>query len=311
MKAVLGIAAYRSPSSVLDLVATATSAQGRQIFDRIQIVDSHGDGSIQQFVARQGLAQRVEYYNAEVNLGAAGNLDKRLSWAADSGAQLLFAINADGHLDLSVAEGLLDYATRTSCGAAYPARRLADNCYEYTGTLPFPWRSVRRSEDELPEAESVPVYWSSSNAAVYSLHPVRQGIRPPTGLWHGWEDLAFGLLLRQAGYEQRLLPALRIESRYDVRALTHSSVAPDPYRHISDKQPWLAYYSSRNLLLIATRVLRRPAYVVAALSRISVEALMTLLFRNRKLDRLRYLFKGVADGVRGRQGMVVEPRLDD
>ena len=310
MKTVLGIAAYGSPPSVLDLVAKATSTEAEGLFDLVLIVDSHGDGSVQKYIESAGLAPGVKYYDSEENLGAAGNLAKRLRWAAEAGGDLLFAINADGHFDSAAVEKLLDYARESDCGAVYPARRLADDCFEFTGTLRFPWRSVRRSENELPDEEPVRVFWSSSNGAVYSLKPTVEGILPPVGLWHGWEDLAYGLLLERAGYRQGLLTSVRVESRYEVRSVGGEARVTGPYGYVSDKPAWLAYYTSRNLLLIATRVVPRPVNVVAATARILIEILVTLMHRNRKSERLRYLIRGILDGLRGRQGMVVRPHRD-
>ena len=307
MTTVLGISSYGSAPSVLEIVAEATSPQGTQLFDLILIVDSHGDGTIQRHIEREELGPRVRYHNSNENLGAAGNLDKRLRWATEAGGDLLFAINSDGHLDLATVEKLLDYASRHDCGAVYPARRLADNCYEFTGILSFPWRSVRRAKKDLPVAEAIPVFWSSSNGALYSLQPAANGTLPPAGLWHGWEDLAYGLLLAKAGHHQFMVPSARVESRYEMTKMRGLGAASGPYSYVSDKPTWIAYYTSRNLLLIATRVVPGPERVIAALTRISIEILVTLVTRDQKLERLGYLARGVFDGIRGRQGMVVQP----
>ena len=306
MKVILGIATFQDNDSVVRLCSLASQAGAREVFSQIQIVDSLGHGLAEILEAKFD-QEYVRYFNHSENLGAAGNLEKRLQLATEAGGDFLFALNADGHLDLDAVVELLEYARESRCGAVYPIRKLADNCYEITGTLRFPWRPRRLEQEALSEVEAMRCFWSSSNGALYGLEPATEGILPPIGLWHGFEDLAYGLLLDRAGYRQVILPSVQIESRYEVMDVGKPMVAADRYGYVSDKPSWLAYYTSRNLLLIATRIAPGPLHLLGALIRISLEVAVTLRFRERKLERLRHLARGLLDGVLGRQGRVLDP----
>ncbi|MFH0899315.1 MAG: hypothetical protein V2A73_01670 [Pseudomonadota bacterium] len=324
MKVALGISSFRNDAEVVGKLQTACSPEGRSLFERIIVVDSCGTGAVGREIERLGLGQdrqesRITYHNHDTNLGAARNLALRMKLAAETGADYLFAINHDGDLDLAAVEKLIDYARRSqdSCpccshseiqcrhdgqvAVVYPLRRLSNGSYSLSGLspLPMPMMRVRRP----PRVEAITVYWSSSNGALYWLEPFRRGIKPYEGLWHGWEDFAYGLALAQAGYRQVLLPAVRIDGRYEYR---HQSSMGNVWM-ISDKPPWLTYYLARNLVLALRRFRPFPLATVAGIGRILLEGGAILWLRQSKGERLRYAAMGLLHGLLGQEGPTVMP----
>ena len=304
MKLVLSIASIGSDPRVIELCRRVTeSAHGRRLFDLVHVVDSQGNGTIEQWIDDRDLGHYVAYHGSRRNLGSAGNLARRLEIGADLGADYLFAINHDGDLRFDVVETLLTRAGETPCAALYPLSELAPGVYDLTGLQPFPTRPVRRRGDQLPDQGLVEVSWSCSNGALYSLAPVRAGLRPPTGLWHGQEDLAWGLMLGRAGHRQFVDLSARIEMRYEMRPVSVLGRS----RLVSDKEAWLSYYFARNLLLVALWYVPRPSFVLRAIVRLGVEIAATLAVRPAKARRLRLLAQGVLDGLMRRTGLVVPP----
>jgi GT2 family glycosyltransferase len=262
------------------------------------VVDSLGTGAIANLVASEGWSH-VSYHSADVNLGSAGNLAKRLELAAETGCKYVYALNHDGHLDAAVLRELIRAADELPrAGAAYPHRYLEQaGRFDSAGRhSPIPLPAFRRSAEA--SSEPYPVFWSSSNGALYALEPVRRGLLPWADLWMGWEDLGYGWLLHTHGYAQIVVPRAAWRDDYEYR--THRLLGRTV--RITDKAPWYAYYQGRNLLLIARR-LRRPARDYAALTaNLLLEVGVTALFRDQKALRYRLFASGIADALRSRAG---------
>lgn len=302
-RVVLGLATFRQDDAVLRLARQASSPAGRELFCSVVIVDSLGSGELPGACERLGLAPFVRYVDFPRNLGAAGNLHHRLLLAAGLDGDYLFALNHDGELDLEVVSRLVARAEREGLGAAYPLRRVAPGLFDLTGVNAFPLRPRRLERERIPEIGTLPAHWSSSNGALYSLAPTRSGVRPPVGVWMGFEDYGWGLALERAGYRQAFCLDAELDSGYDYREVQ----MPGGTRQLSDKPPWLAYYLSRNLLLLTTRYFPSARLAFLAVLRILREVLTSLILRPQPLERLRLIGRGVVDGLRGRQGLVVPP----
>lgn len=303
MSLLLAISSYRNDDEVEALCLAAASEAGRALFSRVLVVDSQGSGRLPRFLVERRLEEYVDYHSFPENLGAAGNLWQRLRLGADSGCEYLFAINHDGELDLEAVKALRDRATAQGLAAAYPLREIEPDLFDITGSRPFPTRSIRRRGATLPPEEAVPAFWSSSNGSLYSLEPARLGVLPDRRLWHGWEDLQYGLALAAAGYRQEIVLGARLASSYDFQRRSLAG------RHlvVSDKDAWLSYYFARNLLLIATRSTPSGARFAGAVARILGEMTATIALRDDRLSRLGMILRGTIDGLVGRGGRRVEP----
>lgn len=293
----LAISSFRNDEAVTRLLRDATRDDAYP-FAEILVVDSRGTGEIPRLIESQGW-KNVTYHSADVNLGSAGNLAKRLELAAELDCKYVYALNHDGYLDSAVIAELVKAAEALpKVGAAYPLRYLAQKHEADTsgrrGRIPMP--NLGRSS--VVDEEPYPVFWSSSNATLYALEPVRKGLLPWADLWMGWEDLGYGWLLRNSGYEQVVVPTAVWRDDYEYR----------PHRvlgrtlHLTQKPPWYAYYQARNLLLIARRLHSPPTEYAVLTLRLLMEVGATALFRNDKLTRYRLLAAGVLDGLRARAG---------
>ena len=302
-RVVCGLATFRQDRAVLELATVASSPAGRELFSGVVIVDSLGSGELPAELERHGLTPFVRYYDFPRNLGAAGNLHFRLLLAAGLRADYLFTLNHDGHLDLAVVAALARFARERGLAAAYPLRRIAPNLFDLTGTRSFPLRPHRLARSRLPPTAALPAHWSSSNGALYSLSPTWAGVRPPLGLWMGFEDYGWGLALERAGFAQAVCLDAELDSGYDFRPQRGLAGG----RPLADKPPWLSYYLARNLLLLATRYFPSPRLAVLAAARIVREVAVSLALRRHRRRRLGLLARGTLDGLRGRTGLVVPP----
>lgn len=295
----LAISSFRNDDSVLGLLETAVDSE---YFDEILVVDSLGTGALPAVFADRGWTDVIVYENHVQNLGSAGNLARRLEFAAERGHDWVYAINHDGEVDPRVVQALVQHGQTLggNPGAIYPLRYLTGRQkYDLTGTipLPVPFHGSKRR----PPGPFFEVYWSSSNGALYALEPVRRGNLPWADLWMGWEDLGYGWLLHQRGYRQVVVTSVETHDTYEYTR-TRS-----PFT-ITDKPSWYAYYQLRNLVLITRRIETAtiPCWTTIA-ARVGLEFALTLAFRRDKAERCRLLARGLYDGVRNKTGKRTSP----
>lgn len=291
----LAISAYRSDGAVVRLLEKAFEPGGQR-FAAVIVVDSLGTGDIAKAAVHNGWP--IIYINADRNLGSAGNLDLRLRKAAELGLDWCFALNHDGELDPEKVCKLLDHGrSRPRVGAVYPqlifssaGGRLAKPHQRFT-TYGVLGADARRSATD----PCLEVAWSSSNGALYRLDPVREGLSAWPQLWMGYEDLAIGWDLRRAGWAQLLCRDVSVTDNYEFSA-THFLGRKV---HLAAKPSWYMYYHMRNLLLIAKGTGGEAIAYPSILGRMFIDVTLILLYRDHKRERLRFLTKGIADGVRG------------
>lgn len=299
----LAISSYRHDEEIAQLLGQAARL-APDLFFRVLVVDSLGTGKIPELARERGWPW-LEYRNSATNLGSAGNLAKRLEVAAELGADWAYALNHDGEIHEETIRALIRAATKeATLGAAYPLRRLQnrDDCFDLTGRARFSMSGI--TTKIRPTAEEVEVYWASSNGALYSMNPVRQGLRPWADLWMGFEDLAYGWLLAVNGFRQVIVTDAEFCDNYEFRRVSFLGLSLT----VSDKPSWYSYYYGRNLLTIIRRIRVNPPTAWAIYFRIVIEFCLTVLFRDQKGRRLRYLATGTLDGLKGRLGMQPPPR---
>jgi len=121
-------------------------------------------------------------------------------------------------------------------------------------------------------------------------------------LWMGFEDLGHGWLLASRGYRQVVVQAATFDDGYEFQKVLGG------LGHRSDKAAWYSYYFARNLILVSKRT-HQPIGVNAALAlRLLMEGVVSATLRPDRAQRLRLLFKGVADGLAGKSGFLHTPR---
>ncbi len=287
----LVISSYRNDTEVmriLDQVQGLSPTMAEKVsFDRILVVDSQGTGAVPALLADRGW-DHVIYRSYPRNLGSGANLCERLRIASEGGADYAYALNHDGNFDPEVLRALLQAArSLKNPGAVYPLSYLSTTKrFNLTGTreLPLPAKLVPAP----PSAPLIDVFWSSSNGALYSMAPVRNGIFPWPAMWMGWEDLEYGWRLADHGYRQVIVSEAIYRDNYEYKQTWLARTI--------DKPAWRTYYSFRNLVLAVRRSRNRPVFHTVVLYRALVELALIGLVRDSKFTRLRHLCRGVWDG---------------
>lgn len=294
-RVVVAISAYRSDAQILALL-TRIFTDGGSGFAAVIVVDSLSDGALARQIAQ--MEWSVLYENANINLGSAGNLARRLELAADFDADWCFCINHDGMFDRDLIAALAARAVRESrVGAVYPRRAFLDRANGSLKPATSFFATVSHAA-EGEDSEDVEVAWDSSNGALYGLAPVRSGIAVWKDLWQGWEDLAYGYQLRKGGWSSYRLTSVAFIDDYEyqpVHLLNYKFF-------ITRKPPWQAYYLIRNIVLVVNRSGAGFGGWKFIIHRLSREVVFTLLFRKQKRLRLTNLFKGLRDGLAGVTG---------
>ena len=290
----LAISLFRNDETVLRLIERLTHGGVR--YARILVVDSLGTGTFLSELARRGLGDGVEYHCATQNLGSAGNLALRLELAARTSARYVFAINHDGDAKPESIAKLADIADGLGpeLGALYPLRRMTNRqgAFDVTGRYRFPFTAIRSKR--RPKARLGPVFWGTSNGALYSLSAPRRGLLPYADLWMCYEDLAYGWLLRQSGYSQFTANDVELEDGYEYTRVGRLWV--------TDKPPWYAYYYARNLPVAARRTQQPLPVRCLVLARVLLELGATVAFRKQKAARVAATLHGLKDSFFDKMG---------
>lgn len=283
----LAISSFRNDVTVLRLLERI--AQPQVDYARILVVDSLGTGTFQSELERRGWSGRVDYHCVDRNLGSAGNLALRLELAAQTNARYVFAVNHDGDGSPDAIRELVRWADAAgpTLGAIYPLRQMSSRggAFDVTGRYRFPFTAVRVKE--APRQQLSPVFWSSSNGALYSLEPARKGLLPYSDLWMGYEDLGYGWLLHEHGYQQFRANEVRLQDGYEYQKKAGLWV--------TDKPAWYAYYYARNLPVLAGRTHQPLTVRGLALARVLLELGATVAFRTRKAARVSATLHGLKD----------------
>lgn len=294
-RVVVAISAFRSDTQVIRLLESIFADEGCTPAAVI-VVDSLSNGSLRQRI--EATSWPVHYENAEVNLGSAGNLARRLELAASINADWCFAINHDGMFDCELVVALTRATGACAAvGAVYPKRVWLDR----GGTSLKPHTHVFAMPSHTGPSGTLTVQevaWDSSNGALYSLAPVRQGVSVWADLWHGWEDLAYGWQLTSTGWKQYLCADAVYFDDYEYQRV---SLIGRPL-FITRKPVWLTYYNIRNLVLIVRRSGNGVQAWTFFAKRLAREILFTILFRDAKLKRLGLIRQGLVAGLMGRTG---------
>lgn len=300
--AVIAISAFRSDEAVLALLQAVFADPHPEVASVI-VVDSLGSGRLPIEFAARGWP--VRYENADRNLGSAGNLARRVALAADLGAKWCLCMNHDANWSSERLSAMLKLAnSRGRVGAVFPVL--------HHGKRHNPWEDGRRTfapsagrrHAQLPTGfDGIEVMWSSSNGALYATAPLREGVRIMDDLWMGYEDLAYGIALFQAGWQQLVCRDAVLKDIFDLAP--RRVFGRDMY--IPDKPAWYSYYNIRNLLLIRRRYGKVGVSYPMILRKLVQSTLRILLLEQGKVARLGELYRGAAAGLVQRAGKGPRP----
>lgn len=296
---VLAVSAFRSDDAVIELLERAYK-DGAPRFGAVIVVDSLGSGKIRDVIAARGWD--ASYFDSSVNLGSAGNLERRLKHASETGLEWCLALNHDAELDHAKALRLVEFGQSVDkVGAVYPRMRMTSA----GGKLDRPrhnFATFGLLADPECSSANAEVSWSSSNGALYRLDAIREGVTAWPQLWMGYEDLAIGWELKRRGWRQLICDSVTVDDNYEFRPVRMFGRTV----HVADKPTWYAYYQLRNLALIS-RATKGEAVSKFALGKRALVDFALLALRKDRAKRARLLVMGLIAGLRGQDGKGMVP----
>ena len=294
MDLVLAVSTFNGDLEALELVRNACTVAFAGVFTHVAVVDS---GDPDRCAQLRGILARdhpdVDYLWSEGNLGAAGNLSRRLEWARRVGADAMLAVNADGCIDPRNTNVMAEVMIDRHAAAVYPTAVLEGDRVDLSYRHPVPIWPSRHPLSMLRSMSTVSVSWGSSNGALYRLAALDAiEFERIVDVWHGWEDLALGLALRAQGALQLMSLRAVQPTASDQRRLGGKGPV------VSDKAPWTTYYTVRNLLLISRDHPRlRHRIALRILREFGV-----ILLRDDRRGRYRAALAGLREGIESRTG---------
>lgn len=293
----IAIACYKSNPSAFTLAQRIVEEMWP--FNLIFIIDSEGLPDAPNRYLRPSLQQIIKYKNHKTNLGSAGNLQARIKFARECSLDFILAVNHDSLITRSAYETLLKYASQKNIGALYSLHHINKSkpAYDITGTRAYPFCALTISQP--PHEELTPVYWSSSNNALYNIHALN---RLPTSdwakLWMCWEDLAIGHLLYCHKFSQWIVTKAVVK---DAREFDTANLAGHRVAY-QNKPIWYQYYDIRNYILIAT-LFDKGLFGRSWVWRVPATLIHSVLVEHgQRLQAIVYNLKGLLDGIRGKTG---------
>lgn len=293
----IAISAFRSNATVTDLLRAIFSHPHPEV-GVVIVADSLGDGEISKIAEVQGWPICIE--NFDRNIGSAGNFARRMELAGEVGAEWCLCLNHDASWNRERLDAMLRTArSHPRVGAVYPVLDHSPREPRWQeGHQDFTPSSHKRLFDIPTDEPSSDVLWGISNFALYATAPRDEGVVVMGELWMGYEDLAYGIALNQAGWKQLCCRAAILPNAFDYVSQRFLGRA----FHIPQKPAWYSYYNIRNLLLIRRR------YGVDGLKWMSIvrkflqSSLRIMLLEDNKFFRIRLLCAGVLAGLAGKDG---------
>lgn len=292
---------FRRPHD-LDATLRQLASQSRRL-DRLLIVDNDNDPSAHQIVAANSdAAKLVEYLPSAENIGPAGALAlgcRELMRTADDETWVMFFDDdnpprtRDGLSEiLGFAKLMLNSDVTTGgvglVGADFDIRsglmrRLAD--HELVGPVPVS-------------------YIGGGQLPCYRMAAMRDVGVPNPALFFGFDDLEYGVRMREAGWNLYIDGRMLARERH-VYGLTGTERFPS--KKINSVS-WRDYYSTRNLVWI----LRTHQQHAAAVRYIARRVVAKAIYNTPRSPRLawKYILLGLRaamDGYTGRLGKTIEP----
>lgn len=157
----------------------------------------------------------------------------------------------------------------------------------------------------LPDEELVGTvdvdYVAGNQLPTYRVRCIREVGVFDSKLFFGFDDLEFGLRLRSAGFRVVVDGEVMTGQRARARRLGKGARIPGP-----GLAPWRRYYSARNIVVLARRYGARTAPLWAVAHGGPAAAARALVVQ-RNLGSAGAAMRGVFDGLRGRDGLVMMP----
>ena len=149
--------------------------------------------------------------------------------------------------------------------------------------------SVHQSSEKEVKVDDVDEVISSGSAVLKSVFDKLGGF--DENLFIDFVDYEFCWRMRSSGYRIGVIEGTHLHHQIDSETI-HNHTRSAPFRN---------YYVFRNaiLLLKQNRVFTRKGYILGLMAkRVAFE----LLFNNNRMKRVRFIVKGINDGLKGKNG---------
>lgn len=287
------VVTYRRHDDVKATVA-AVRAQTRPP-DTWWIVDNDPSDELAAWAAG---VPNATYHRSPSNLGPAGGIA--------AGMEFVLAVASDDDFIVSIddddpppndhtIEDILDLFGRDQTDGEIAGGGLVGAMYDRSRGL------TRRLPDEKLVGTVDVDYVAGNQLPTYRVRCVRDVGVFDRELFFGFEELEFGLRLRAAGYRV----VVDGDVMTSMRALA-GRLGRGPRIPGSGLAPWRRYYSSRNIVALAKRYGTRTAPVWAVVHGGPAAAVRAIAVQ-RNFGSAGAAMRGVFDGIRGRDGLVMLP----
>jgi GT2 family glycosyltransferase len=250
---------------------------------------------------------QITVLKAKENLGAAGAWAAGLSYALEKGHDWIWTLDDDSVPALDSLATLLGglrflNGARAEVGmiAPMPAHRETGTCYS-----PMLWRDgfVKPIAEQMSE----PLWFAdlviASGSLVHREVVERVGL-PRADFFMDIADFEYSLRVRAYGYKIAVILSAALEHEIgntrEVRLLGRR-------RSWISHPPWREYYISRNLIYLAWRLYPSCATKLSISRHLAAHLVGTLLFSSDRIACAIRIIQGLADGLRGRMGIRLQP----
>ena len=287
------VVTYRRHDDVKSTVA-AVQAQTRPP-DTWWIVDNDPSDALADWVAT---IPNATYHRSPSNLGPAGGIaagmDLVLEVADDDDLVVLIDDDDPPPNDHTIADiiGLFD---RGEVDGVIAGAGLVGAMYDRSRGL-----TRRLPDEELVGTVDVD-YVAGNQLPTYRVRCIREVGVFDRDLFFGFDDLEFGLRLRSAGFRVVVDGDVMTSMRALAGRLGKGARIPGP-----GLAPWRRYYSARNIVALARRYGTRTAPIWAVAHGGPAAAARSIAVQ-RNVGSAGAAMRGVFDGVRGRDGLVMKP----
>ena len=248
----------------------------------------------------------VTVLSLPTNVGVGGGYAAGLTYALGKSHQSIWTLDQDSKPEPDCLQELV--ATAMNCrGNAQPIALFAPRSRNLATGLDYAGFGWRNGVVTLPDDQRAAVQWVDiviSSGSLLSAQAVIAAGLPREDFFMDFVDFEYCLRLRRLGYGIGVVRKA---------VMWHAVGLPEKRRFLAipwvwaTHVPWREYYKIRNQTFTIWHgqpTFRGKLYLIRKFLR---HALAVVIFDPQKFRRLRFMFAGLRDGIRGKLGVVVKP----
>ena len=269
----------------------------------IVVDNASSDGTL---AVLAGEFPQVTVLSLPVNVGVGGGYAAGLAYALGKNHHSIWTLDQDSRPAADCLGELVGAALQCR-GKAEPVALLAPRSRNLATGLDYAGFGWRDGMVNLPDDEHAAVQWVDvviSSGSLFSAPAVIAAGLPREDFFMDFVDFEYCLRLRQMGYRIGVVRKA---------VMGHAVGMPEKRRFLGIPRvwathvPWREYYKIRNQTFTIWHgqpTVRGKLYLMRKFLR---HALAVVIYDPQKLRRLRFMFAGLRDGIRGKLGVVVKP----